>query len=265
LTRLCDVDASTEDAFLRCLHLEVPAEPEVMALRRRWVDRHRTAGLRAKVLVDENGTVLAMGQYVPIGISPFVGEGLAVILCMWVHGYDHHIGNVQGRGHGTRLLAGMEHEIREAGFAGIAAWGMDFPYWNPVSWYEYQGYERVDRRGPEVLVWKPLEDAALPPRFLRPSGEIDVDPWRPTVTVYVNGWCTGACGCACEARRAARQLGDEVVYREIDVDAKADLLLHDRDGGVYLDGRAYRAHEPPWTAETLVQDARRRREERRPS
>ena len=254
---LKDVDATTEDAFLRCLHLETPAEPEVMALRRRWYDRYKRAGLRAKVLVDDDNTVVAMGQYVPIGIAPFLGDDLAVILCMWVHGYDHHIGNMQGRGYGKQLLGGMEREIADAGFAGIVAWGMDFPYWNPVSWYLARGYRKVDQRGQEVLVWKPLRPDATPPSFLPRAAEVPAPGEKPTLAVYLNAWCTGGCELAHQARCAARRLGERIAYIEFDTDAKSDLLRHGIDSGVFLDGKPYRRFEPPWTAEVLIDDVER--------
>ena len=255
--QLKDVDSTTEDAFLRCLHLEKPCEPEVMALRRRWYDRYKSEGLRAKVLVDDDNTVVALGQYVPIEISPFLGEGLAVILCMWVHGYNHHIGNVQGRGYGKQLLAGIEAEIAEAGFAGIVAWGMDFPYWNPVSWYLSRGYEKVDQRGPEVLVWKPLRDDAVPPKFVEKPDTIPTHPDKPSIAVYLNGWCTGGCRNAHKARCAAQQLGNEVDYTEFNVDDKADILKHRIDYGIYLNGRPYREFEEPWPPDVLVEDVKR--------
>ncbi|MFW6154171.1 MAG: hypothetical protein ACOC95_03045 [Planctomycetota bacterium] len=255
--QLKDVDATTEDAFLRCLHLETPASEDVMALRRRWYDRYRRAGLRAKVLVDDANTVVAMGQYVPIGISPFLGDDLAVILCMWVHGYDHHIGNVQGRGYGKQLLGGMEREIADAGFGGIVAWGMAFPYWNPVSWYLSRGYRKVDQRGQEVLVWKPLRGDATPPAFLPPGAPAVTGGDKPTLAVYLNAWCTGGCGVTHQARCAARHFGDRIAYVEFDTDGKGDLLRHGIDSGVFVNGAPYRRFEPPWTTETLIEDIER--------
>ncbi len=255
--QLKDVDPATEDAFLRCLHLETPADPDVMAIRRRWYDRYKDRGLHAKVLVDDDNNVVALAQWVPIEISPFLGEGLAAILCMWVHGYDHHIGNQQKRGYGRQTLAGVEQEITAAGFKGIVAWGMDFPYWNPVSWYLSQGYEKVDQRGPEVLVWKKRAEDATPPRFVQKSTDIPTDPDKPTITVYLNAWCGGGCTYTHQARCAAQQLGDKVAYHEFNTDTKEDLLKHGHDYGLYVNGKPYREWEPPWSTETLVEDVQK--------
>jgi len=110
--KLVDVDHSTEGTFLRCLHDEAPDDPRVINLRRRWVDAHKDKGWRAKVLVLESGEVAALCQYMPIEHSHFVGEDLLVILCIWVHGYDHHIGNRQGNGYGRLILQRIQEEAR---------------------------------------------------------------------------------------------------------------------------------------------------------
>ena len=254
--KLQDVDSTTEDAFLRCLHLEADPDPEVMALRRRWFDRYRERGLRAKVLVDDDGTVVGLGQYIPIEQSPFVGERLAAILCMWVHGYAHHIGNQQRKGFGRQILHGMEAEIRDAGYQGIAAWGMDFPYWNPVSWYLANRYEKADQIGPQVLVWKPFSDEARPPALLRRTGPVPVDPDKPTITVYLSTWCAGGCECVQQARLASSRLGAEISYIEFPNDSKAEMVQHGCSDGVFLNGQPYRPFEPPWTADDLIRDAR---------
>ena len=34
-----------------------------------------------------------MGQYLPIEASHIKGAGLFAILCLWVHGYEHLVGN----------------------------------------------------------------------------------------------------------------------------------------------------------------------------
>lgn len=54
--RLADIDRDTEATFFRCLHDEAPENPQAIALRRRWYDRRKDHGLRAKVLLREDNT-----------------------------------------------------------------------------------------------------------------------------------------------------------------------------------------------------------------
>ena len=173
--------------------VEQPDNPEMMEMRRKWYEKHLPLGLRAKVLIEEAGEVVGLCQYIPIEHSGFVGEGLMSILCMWVHGYEHGVGVRQGRGLGRLMLEAIEADARESGRKGITAWGKDFPYWNPISFYEHMGYERVDQDGQAVLVWKAFTHDAKPPRFHQPKKTLPVATDRVSVAGFYHGWCLGAC------------------------------------------------------------------------
>jgi hypothetical protein len=67
--RLIEIDRDTEATFFRCLHDEAPENTEAIALRRRWYDKHKQKGLRAKVLLREDNAVVGLCQYMPIGAS----------------------------------------------------------------------------------------------------------------------------------------------------------------------------------------------------
>jgi hypothetical protein len=252
--KLIDVDRETEPTFLRCLHDERPDDPRVVRLRRRWFDAHRDLGLRAKVLILDTGEVAGLCQYAPIEHTHIVGEDLLVILCVWVHGYDHHIGNRQGNGYGRYILESIESDARGSGTAGLVAWGMDFPYWNPVSFYEHMGYSRVDKSGTAVLVWKPFRDSATPPRFPRQVRRPEGAPDKVSLTVFLNGWCTGACAQCVTAREAAEGLDDIVDYREVDTSSRDALREWGISDGIYVEGEPYRPDEPPCTSEDLRRD-----------
>lgn len=252
--RLVDVDRDSEPTFLRCLHDERPDDPRVVRLRRRWFDAHRGHGLRAKVLILDTGEVAGLCQYAPIEHTHIAGRDLMVILCIWVHGYDHHIGNRQGNGYGRYILESIERDARDSDTGGLVAWGMDFPYWNPVSFYEHMGYTRVDKSGMAVLVWKPFLDSAEPPRFLRQARRPADESDRVSLTVFLNGWCTGACEQCVTAREAVEGLDHIVDYREVDTSSQEALRLWGISDGIYVEGEPYRPHEPPCTSDVLRRD-----------
>lgn len=252
--RLADIDSKTEATFLRCLHDEEPDDPRVISIRRLWVEEHLGKGLKAKVLILDGGEVAGLCQYMPIERSHFDGRGLAVVLCIWVHGYDHDIGNKQGNGYGRYMLEAVEAEAREAGFDGMAAWGMDYPYWNPVSFFEHMGYERVDKRGETVLVWKAFSEGAEPPAFMEPVRALPSGGKKIPVTVFVNGCCTGSCSQCVVAREAVAGLDDIVDYREYDTSDPNVLTEWGISMGVFVDGRPHRPDEPPCTSEVMRTD-----------
>jgi GNAT superfamily N-acetyltransferase len=251
---LLDVTSETEGTFLRCLHDELPDDQRVIDLRRRWFDAHRDKGLRAKVLRLDTGEVVALCQYMPIEQTHILGKSLLVILCIWVHGYDHHVGNRQGNGYGRFLLSAIEEDARSSKATGIAAWGMDFSYWNPVSFYEHMGYSRVDQDEMVVLVWKSLTSSATPPKLLRQVRRLDGDKDKVGVSVFLNGWCSGACYQCVTAREAVEGLEDIVDFREMDTSDRETMLSWGISDGVYVEGKRYRPYEPPCTSEVLRSD-----------
>jgi hypothetical protein len=176
------------------------------------------------------------------------------ILCIWVHGYDHLVGNQQGQGYGRLMLDAIEAEARAAGLLGVAAWGMDFPYWNPVSFYEHMGYARVDQEEMAVLVWKAFDASATPPAFHRQRRELVARGDRIPVHLFLCGWCTGACSTCVTTREALEGLDEVVAYEEIDTLDPDTLRTWGISDGLYVDGQPYRPDEPPHTAEQLRQD-----------
>ncbi|MBU1699907.1 MAG: GNAT family N-acetyltransferase [Candidatus Eisenbacteria bacterium] len=251
---LVNVTWETEGTFFRCLHDEKPDDPRAITLRRQWFEAHRDRGLRARVLILDSGEVAGLCQYMPIEATHMIGRDLFAILCIWVHGYEHHIGNRQGNGYGRFILNEIEKDAYTSGAAGVAAWGMDFPYWNPVSFYEHMGYSRVDKDGMAVLVWKSFSPNAVPPQFLKEIGQPPSAYDKVNVTVFFNAWCLGACSQCLSARDAVEGLADLVNYIEMDTSDPEVLHAWGISNGIYIEGKPHRPYEPPLTSEALRDD-----------
>ena len=256
------IDHDTAGTFFRCLHDEKPADPRVIALRRRWYNRYKDKGLRAKVLVRDDDAIVGLCQYLPIEHSFLRGNNLFAILCMWVHGYEHRVGNQQGQGYGAFVLHHIEEDARVSGAKGVAAWGMDFPFWNPVSFYEHMGYTRVEKQPPVILVWKPFTTDATPPTLLQPAPLPEPETETTNVTMFINGWCGSGCEHCVAARDVVAELGDMVSYTEIDTSDRTTMEVWGIDDGLFLDGTPFRPNGPPWTREELSAEIRKRSEER---
>ena len=250
---LLEIDETTEDTYYRCLHDEIPADPRVMAMRREWRAMYQPKGHRARVLKDDAGRVVGLTNYIPIEHSPYLGENLMAILCMWIHGYEHLVGNQQAKGFGRFMLAEIEKDARESGCDGICVWGKDYDAWNPISFYEHMGYQRVDQNNLDVLVWKAFNDQARAPALLKPT-RIAVD--RPAdsdkvlITNVVNGWCGGGCTQCHSVKDAVKGLEDKVELVQIYAHEKAEMVRQGESiDVVYLDGESFRPDGPPYSTD----------------
>jgi GNAT superfamily N-acetyltransferase len=244
--KVIDLVDEHRDLFAVCLEDWSPEVREARPGRACWVERYLERGLRAKLAVDDHGTVGGMIQYLPIEQWPMLGEGLYFIPCIWVHGHSQGRGDFRGKGMGPALLAAAEADARALGAQGMAAWGLALPFWMRASWYRKQGYRRADRRGMSALVWKPFTPEARPPRWLPPGKRLpDPVPGKVNVVVFNSAWCSAGNLTAVRARRAAAEMADRVHYREVDTSERATAVEWGQTDGLYVDGRQVRTGPPP--------------------
>ena len=242
------IDLNEEHKELFCICLEDWSDEALASgnKRREWVDRMEERGLRAKLAVDDAGTVGGMIQYIPIEHSFVDGEGLYFVPCIWVHSYKQGRGDHRKQGMGKALLAAAEQDARSLGATGMAAWGVWLPFWMKASWFKKQGYRKADRQQIALLLWKPFSDAALPPRwYARGREKIEQVPGKVTVTAYVNGWCMAKNLVYERSKRAAEELGDRVVFREIDTSGRATVARCGYCDEVFVDGKTVQKGPPP--------------------
>ena len=70
-------------------------------------------------------------------------------------------------------------------------------------------------------------------------------PGRVNVTAFVNGWCTGLNLATERARRAAADLGDKVVYREVDTSEPDAIARWGFSDALFVDGKEIGTGPPP--------------------
>jgi GNAT superfamily N-acetyltransferase len=238
---LADISADTERAFFTCLHTERPEDLESTAHRRKWYAEYRDKGYKAQVLILDDGRIVGKCHYIPIEHAPFVGKDLLAILCIYVHMYEHHIGDQRRRGYGRFMLNHIEQYARSSGFKGVVAWAMDWD-WNPVSFYEHMGYSRVDAQDRVVVVWKPFFRDAEPPRLLRLDDLPREGSEKVCVLVADNQWCNSNAKLM-KTREAIRGIEHLVEYTEVKSPCCNRVIHLGHVGGVFLDGRAYRPYQ----------------------
>ena len=108
-----------------------------------------------------------------------------------------------------------------------------------------KGFKKVDREGIQVLLWKPFTDDAVPPRFIRQRREPELIADKVAVTAFRNGWCPAQNITFERAKRAALDVGDTVVFREIDTSDRSVFLDWGISDALFLDHKQLRTGPPP--------------------
>lgn len=209
-----------------------------------WFNKMKENGLRVKLAI-ENGTACGMIQYLPIEYSFAEGEDLYFINCIWIHGYKKGIGNYQKRGIGKSLLTAAEEDVRSLNSKGVVAWGISLPFWMKASWFRKRGYKKVDKNGMAVLMWKPFDEKAIPPRWIKEKKRPGTNPNKVSVVCFKNGWCPAQNLTYERAKRASEKFSDKVDFQEIDTYDRNIFLEWGISDALFIDGKQIRTGPPP--------------------
>jgi GNAT superfamily N-acetyltransferase len=242
--KIIDLTPQYDHLYHLCLEDWSPEMKEAGDHKTRWHQAMQEKGLRVKLALDQNDEVAGMIQYLPIENSFAEGKQLYIVLCIWVHGHKEGRGNFQKRGFGKALLQAVENDVKNLGANGLVVWGISLPFWMKASWFKKQGYQKADKDGIRVLLWKPFADDALPPKWIREKKHPSVIPGRVSITAFMNGWCPAQNLLFERARRAARELGEKVVFQEINTLHRENFLEWGISDGVFVEGKALRSGPP---------------------
>jgi N-acetylglutamate synthase-like GNAT family acetyltransferase len=243
--RIVDISPETEKTYFCCLEDWSDEMKEAGDHKQRWYERMEGKGVRVKLAQDENDVTAGMIQYLPIEHSTFDGENLYVILCVWVHGHKEGIGNFQKQGMGKALLNAAEEDCKELGADGIVAWGLGIPVWMKATWFKKQGYKVVDKQGIMRLVWKPFNEKANPPKFIKPRKKPQKGKEKVDVSLFKNGWCPAMNLAYERTLRATAEFKDKIDLKYYDTLDREVLQEWGISDAIYIDGKRVRTGPPP--------------------
>jgi len=255
--KIIDITPETEDQYFCCLEEWSEDMKEAGDCKQKWYKQMKEKGLKVKFALDENDIIGGMIQYIPIEYSMYQGENLYVVLCIWVHGHKHGRGDYRKRGMGTALLKAAEEDAKLLGANGLVTWGIIIPVFMRASWFKKNGYQVVDKNGIMRLLWKPFNENAIPPKFIRPKKHPLKGEGKVNITVFRNGWCQ-TMNIACErARRASLEFPDQINLEEFDTVDKKTVYEWGITDALFIDGKEIRVGPAP-TYEKIRKKIRKR-------
>ncbi len=223
-----------------------------------WFKHMKDKGLGVKLVVDDSGEIGGMIQFIPIEYSYVSGNDLYFILCIWVHNYHEGRGNFEGKGLGTALLEAAEDDVKRRGKKGMVSWGMTADIWMKASWYVKHGYSVVGKqRKPlpsRTLLWKPFTEDANPPKWIQPIKKPELIPGKVVVTAFMNMWCPAYNRIFELAKKGALELGDKVVFREINTFNSDNFLEWGISYALFIDETQIRIGPPPHTTLEIIKN-----------
>ena len=242
--KIIDITPENENQYFCCLEEWSDDMKEAGDGKQKWYEQMQDKGLKVKFALDENDVIGGMIQYIPIEHSMFEGENLYVVLCIWVHGHKQGRGDYRKKGMGKALLKAAEDDAKPLGANGLVTWGLIIPVFMRASWFKRQGYKVVDRSGIMRLLWKPFNENAVPPKFIKPKKRPDKGEGKVNVSIFRNGWCQSM-NITCErARRASLDFPKKTILQEYDTTDSELVKEWGITDGLFIDGKEVRVGPP---------------------
>ena len=241
---IIDLQEKFVNTYIKCLEDWSEEMNESGSKKSQWYAIYKEKGLRVKLAVEDEKAV-GMIQYIPIEHSFIEGRNLYFVYCIWIHGYKEGIGNHQHKGLGKALIKAAEEDVRTLGADGIVTWGITMPFWMRASWFKKQGYSAIDKAGMARLMWKPFNDKAEKPKWIRQKKKPQNTSNKVMVTSFINGWCPARNIIHERAFRASEELGDSVIFKEINTSETGNLNEWGITDALYVNNKPMNNGPPP--------------------
>lgn len=234
--KIIDITPETESHYFCCLEEWSEDMKEAGDYKQKWYNQMKDKGLKVKFALDENNIIGGMIQYIPIEHSIFKGDNLYVVLCIWVHGHKQGRGDCRKRGMGKALLKAAEEDVKQMGAYGLVAWGLIIPVFMRAAWFKKHGYKVIDKGGIIRLLWKPFNENAVPPKFIKPLKKPLKGDNKVNIALFRSGWCQSM-NITCErAKRASLDFPGKINLQEYDTIDKEVAKEWGINDAFFIDG-----------------------------
>jgi hypothetical protein len=198
---LIDVNLSNRDS-LPCCGIKSPAHPGVVA-KRRWLKQHLTLGLKARILIDDDGKPCGYIESIPgeYAWRAVDARGYLFIHCIWNHSKRN-----RDKGWGSAMIQSCLHVAKAAGMNGVAVMTREGPWSAGAALFDANGFKLVDTAEPDCLLWvRKLKPRAANPSFTRKCSESSAR-LKDKLTIVTAAQCPYAVKFTTEIRGAAQNL-----------------------------------------------------------
>lgn len=217
-----------------CTHVNEKNEEYEMSCPRRisWLKSMEKEGLRVKVALLD-GVHAGFLYVMPIEIAPWPigGKDLMVFPCLVSHSKFSHLGI------GKELISAAVEETKRQNRKGIATIGFFWDFWfMPAKFFLKLGFEVVERRGEEALLWKQVKEDAETPQFREEHYIFKPIEGKVVIDLFWNRFCQTSDVEAERVREIALEFGEKVVLNEFTATDQETIRQYGIERRIYVNG-----------------------------
>jgi hypothetical protein len=127
----------------------------------------------------------------------------------------------------------------------MVTWGLIIPLFMRASWFKRKGYKVADKNGIMRLLWKPFNENAIPPKFVKSKKVPEKGSEKVNVTMFRNGWCPAQNITYERAKRASLDFQGKIKLQEYDTIDRAIVKEWGITDGLFIDDKEIRTGPPP--------------------
>ena len=211
----------------------IPFWEDGLPMCREWMAQNLGKHIEGLHLEDGSGTVIGHIYWAPSqqALAPYeIEDGVAYIYCDWVQE------QFRQRGGAHILFQELVDQLRSKNYKGILVDGTDFEGYMYYGHYLKRGFRIIQEQEGSRLMYYPLRNASievkrLPARIPKPGGS--------SVEIFVIGSCFCPVGASAllAVRKVARELGEQVVLKEVPASLEA-IKRYGLADGIFINGKA---------------------------
>ena len=201
---LIDVELSNLDS-LPCCGIKNPMHPGVIA-KRRWIKAHLKLGLKAKILIDDDGKPCGYIESIP---GEYAWRNVNACGYLFIHCIWNHSKHNRDQGWGSAMVRACLRDAKAAGMNGVAVMTREGPWSAGAALFDASGFKLVDTAPPDCQLWvRKLKPRAANPSFKSYSENAGrlATRLKDKLTIITSAQCPYVVKFTAEIRQAAQQL-----------------------------------------------------------
>ena len=184
-----------------CGGIKDPNHPG-LAAKRAWLQTHLSLGLKAKTLIDEDGSPCGYIEYLP---GEYAWRGVEARGYMFIHCIWNHSQRNRGKGWGSAMINSCISDARATGMHGVAAMTRKGPWLAGAELFHANDFRLVDTASPDYQLWVRKLNPNVPDPAFRKDHASKAACLKDELTIVCSSQCPYVAKFTAEISEAAQR------------------------------------------------------------